>query len=139
MSSSFVVSVFRDGFWVETPVGAGRGNHYVRTALTVAIPMNERFRVMEIEDPKGPAPRLLAQGGSGDYLVLDNGVPRSEEGANFRETHIQVPPQLEDDLARVRVSIERIIAARVRFEDDQEAGEIADLILAAISAIGVQP
>jgi len=121
--------------WVEVPVGANRGNRYVRTAVVVAIPMNQDFRVMSEEGPSGPAPRLLAQGVGGDYLILDDGTPRAAEGYSFRATHVQIPAKTDDDIAQLRITIERIIASRVLFEDDQEVGEIADLIFGAISAM----
>ena len=134
----FVIEVLRDGAWVDVAGGEGNTNRYVRTAVVAAIPMNEPFRVMSDEGPAGPAPRLLGTGDAGSYLVLDDGTPRAAEGRNFRATHVQVPAHPDDDIAQLRITIERMIASRVLFEDDQAAGELADLIFGAIAALEVK-
>lgn len=136
---NFKVDVLREGKWVETPVGVERGNHYVRTAKVVAVPMNEKFRVMSDDGPKGPAPRLLGTGESGDYLVLDNGFPRADDGYNFRATHVQIPTETDDEIKALKVTIERIITQRVTFEDDLEVIDLVDSIFGAIATMGVQP
>lgn len=135
----FVTHTLEDGVWVDSLAGEGNTNRYVRTAVVAAIPMNRDFRVMSDEGPSGPAPRLLAHGEPGDYLVLDDGTPRAAEGRNFRATHVQVPAHPDDDIAQLRITIERMIASRVLFEDDQAAGELADLIFGAIAALEVRP
>jgi hypothetical protein len=133
---NFEIQVRRDDKWVEVPVGAGLGNQYVRLVPLVAIPMNEVFRVV---DQQGlPGHFILGGGDPGDYLVLDNGVPRAEEGNNFRVTHAQIP-LADNDLVALRSAILRLLNDKVEFADPGDDETLADGILTLIGTMEVAP
>lgn len=126
----FGVVVSSGDEWQDLALVAGPQNRYVRTAIVVAFQMDTPFKITTEEG-------VLAEGGPGDYIVLDNGIPRVELFDNFRQIHTLMPPEHDDAIEQLQVVIERVIAKHVEFEDDQGAGELADAILGAIATIEV--
>ena len=126
----FNVSVQEGEEWADAALVAGPANRYLRTAMVVAFQIPSPFRI-ETDDG------LLAQGDAGDFIVLDNGIPRVETFQNFGPIHTPLLDDLGDPIERVRVAMERVIAKHVEFEDDQGAGELAEAILGVIATIEV--
>lgn len=111
---------------------AGPENRFVRTAMVVAFLMDKPFEITAGDS-------VIATGGRGDYIVLDNGIPRVESFKNFAPIHTPLPPVHDDVVMYARVAIERVIAKHVEFDDDLGPGELADMILGVIASIEVSP
>lgn len=126
----FTVAVLADDEWQDLALVAGPANRFLRTAIVVAFQMHRPFKI-ESDDT------VIGRGKPGDFIVLDNGIPRVEEFKNFQPIHTPLPVENDDAVEQVRVAIERVIAKHVEFEDDQGAGELADLILGVIATIEV--